>query len=174
MSMNFDEELPDESTEIGSDELLSDDNLRLPESANALVRLHAVRAWLTRRQLETTMEIGEAALALQQAFQEPPLETRLRRRERQNQPGSVQRMQRAQQELEEAQLLLQGYEEAQTLLEDVVSHTTSGERVLVEYYLTLEELVQSGLDADNLLLPKLQALGDVLHRIERVESPNEE
>ena len=35
--------------ETGSDELLADDNLRLPERANVLVRVHAVRAWLDVR-----------------------------------------------------------------------------------------------------------------------------
>ena len=56
--------------EMGSDELLSDENLRLPESANILVRLHAVRAWLFRRHDEATIEVGEAALALQEVMQE--------------------------------------------------------------------------------------------------------
>ena len=42
--MDYDNEIPDASTEIGSDELLSDEQLRLPESANILVRTHAVRA----------------------------------------------------------------------------------------------------------------------------------
>ncbi len=63
--MNFEDESFDDTTEKGSDELLSDDNLRLPENANVLVRLHAIRAWLTRRQQETTIEMGENALALQ-------------------------------------------------------------------------------------------------------------
>ena len=49
---------PDDET--GSDELLSDENLRLPEGANILVRLHAVRAWLSRRRDETSIEVGEA------------------------------------------------------------------------------------------------------------------
>ncbi len=169
-----DDEFSDETTEIGSDELLSDDNLRLPDSANTLVRLHAVRAWLTRRQVETSMEIGEAALALQEAFQEPPQETRLHRRERQNQLGGVQRVQRAQQGLEEAQQRLSTYEEAQALLEDCVSHTTSGERVLVEYYLTLEDLMQSSIEAQKPSKQRIIALADVQHRIEHVGAPNEE
>lgn len=169
-----DDEFPDESAEIGSDELLSDDNLRLPESANTLVRLHAVRAWLTRREVETSMEIGEAALALQETFQEPPQETRLRRRERQHQGDSVQRVQRAQQALEEAQQRLSTYEEAQALLEDCVSHTTSGERVLVEYYLTLEDLMQSSVEAQAPSKQRIAALATVQHRVERVGTPNEE
>src|SRR5215467_11561036 len=60
--------------EIGSDELLSDENLRLPESANILARLHAVRAWLSRRHDEASIEVGEAAMALQELMQEQPLE----------------------------------------------------------------------------------------------------
>ena len=171
--MNNDE-FPDESSEIGSDELLSDDELRLPESANTLVRLHAVRAWLTRREMETSMEIGEAALALQQSFEEPPQETRLHRRERQNQGGGLQRTQRAQQALEEAQQRLGTYEEAQALLEECVAHTTSGERVLVEYYLTLEDLMQSTIEAQEPSRQRIKALADVQHRIERVGAPNEE
>ncbi len=169
-----DDEFLDESTEIGSDELLSDDNLRLPESANTLVRLHAVRAWLTRREVETSMEIGEAALTLQQAFQEPPQETRLHRRERQNQEGNMPRVQRAQQVLEEAQQRLSTYEEAQTLLEDCVTHITSGERVLVEYYLMLEDLMQSTIEAQEPSRQRIKALADVQHRVERVGAPNEE
>ena len=84
--MDYDNEMPDPSTEIGSDELLSDEHLRLPESANILVRTHAVRAWLARRREETAMEIGEAALIVQQEMTQETQETqgsRLRRRERQ-------------------------------------------------------------------------------------------
>ncbi len=169
-----DDEFPDESSEIGSDELLSDDNLRLPESANTLVRLHAVRAWLTRREVETSMEIGEAALALQEAFQEPPQETRLQRRERQHQENGMQRVQRAQQALEEAQQRMSTYEEAQGLLEECVAHTTSGERVLVEYYLMLEDLMQSTIEAQEPSKQRVKALSEVQHRIERVGAPNED
>ena len=65
--MDFDDDkISQEATEIGSDELHSDDNLHLPIGANPLVRLHAVRAWLTRRQKMTNIEIGEVALELQQ------------------------------------------------------------------------------------------------------------
>lgn len=172
--MNDDDEFLDETTEVGSDELLSDDNLRLPESANALVRLHAVRAWLTRRQVETNIEIGEAALALQEAFQEPEEETRLRRRERQNQVGSVQRVQHAQQALEEAQQRLHTYEEALELLEEIVTHTTSGERALVEYYLALEDLMQSSIEEPDSSRQRILALADVQHRVEHVGAPNED
>ncbi len=172
--MNDDNEFLDETTETGSDELLSDDNLRLPESANALVRLHAVRAWLTRRQIEANIEIGEAALALQEAFQAPEQETRLRRRERERQIGGVQRVQRAQQALEEAQQRLRTYEEAQGLLEETVTHMTSGERALVEYYLALEDLMQSSVENPTPLRQRILALADVQHRVEHVGTPNED
>jgi hypothetical protein len=157
--------------ELGSDELLSDDNLRLPESANTLVRLHAVRAWLARRRDETIIAVGEAALNLRQAMISEPQEVRLRRRKRQDQE---ERSFRAQQALIAAQQRLQAYEEAQTLLEDCVAHA-SGERILVEYYLTLEELVQNDMQADRLeRTPWLRAMADVQHRIEHVGVPNEE
>lgn len=170
--MNFDDEFPDETTEIGSDELLADDNLRLPDSANTLVRLHAIRAWLKRRQKETSMEIGDTALALQQASQDEPQGAHLRRRERQER---TERLQQQQQAFLDAQERLRGYEEAEALLEESVSHTTSGERVLVEYYLTLEELVENTLqENDTEHLPRLQAVKDVQHRVEHVGSPSEE
>jgi hypothetical protein len=170
--MNFDDEFPDESTEIGSDELLADDNLRLPDSANTLVRLHAIRAWLKRRQKETSMEIGDTALALQQASQDEPQGMHLRRRERQAQ---TERLQQQQQAFLDAQQRLQGYEEAEALLEEIVSHTTSGERVLVEYYLTLEELVENAIQGNDVEhLPRLQAVKDVQHRVEHVGSASEE
>jgi hypothetical protein len=121
--------------EPGSDELLSDDNLRLPESANILVRLHAVRAWLSRRHDEATIEVGEAALALQELMQEDAVETRPRRRL--HLEADMQQFQRVQQALVASQQRLSAYEEAQSILEDCVAHT-SGERVLVKYYLTLE------------------------------------
>src|SRR5579863_4634449 len=66
--------------ETGSDELLADDNLRLPDSANVLVRVHAVRAWLARRHDEAAIEAGTAALTLQQAMSNAVEETRPRRR----------------------------------------------------------------------------------------------
>src|SRR5689334_15189980 len=107
--MNFDDdELIEESTDTGSDELLSDDNLRLPEDANPLVRLHAVRAWLARRQKETEQQIGLAALDLQQLQQLDGETTRLRRREHQAHQA---RLDHALQTLQEAQQRLQTYEE---------------------------------------------------------------
>jgi hypothetical protein len=170
--MDFDDELPDASTEIGSDELLSDDNLRLPESASPLVRLHALRAWIMRRQKETTIAIGEAALALQHIVQQEPQEVRPRRRERQ---GYAEQLQHAQKMLTEAQQHLSAYEEAQSLLEDCIAHTTSGERALVEYYLTLDETMQHRIQAgESEHSTSLQALADVQHRVERVGMPHED
>ncbi len=160
--------------EIGSDELLSDENLRLPESANILVRLHAVRAWLSRRHDEATIEVGEAALALQELMQGDATETRPRRR--MDQVEEARRFQRVQQWLVAAQQRLSAYEEAQSILEDCVAHT-SGERVLVEYYLTLEELVlqsQEHMDQERQRSPWLDALADVLRRVEHVGTPDEE
>ncbi len=169
--MDDDDEISNLPEEIGSDELLSDDNLRLPESANILVRLHAVRAWLARRRDEAIIAEGEAALNLQQAMLSEPQEARRRRRERQDQAESIFR---AQQALVAAQQRLQAYEEAQALLEDCVAHA-SGERILVEYYLTLEELVQNDMQADQPdRTPRLRAMAGVQHRIERVGVPNEE
>ncbi len=178
--MDFDDETLDTDSKIGSDELLSDDNLRLPEAASILVRVHAVRAWLARRCEETTREVGEAALALQEAMQQSVPETRLRRRERQQQQEQTDHVQRL---LNMAQLRLRTYEEAQALLEECITHT-SGERVLVEYYLALEDLVQN-IIATNALntpnatndfdpRPRLQALADVQHRVERVGTPGED
>src|SRR5881275_1626333 len=118
--MDIDDETSNAPVEIGSDDLLSDDNLRLPESANILVRIHAVRAWLTRRYEETTIEVGEAALVLQEMMMQEPQETRLRRRERQSQQ---ERLSSIQQVLVEAQQRLSAYEEAQSLLEDCIVHT---------------------------------------------------
>lgn len=179
-NVDFDDETLDTDSEIGSDELLSDDNLRLPEAASILVRVHAVRAWLVRRCEEATREVGEAALALQEAMQQPVPETRLRRRERQQQQEQADH---AQQLLNMAQLRLHTCEEAQALLEECITHT-SGERVLVEYYLVLEELVQNIIasttpDTPDTLndfnqRPRLQALADVQHRVERVGAPGED
>src|SRR5437016_406965 len=159
--MDNDDDFAGTSIEIGSDELLSDDDLRLPESASILVRTHAVRAWLARRHEESAIEVGEAALALQQVMMQEPQETRLRRRERQN----------LQWQLDQQQQLLK---EAQQRLEGCITHT-SGERVLVEYYLALENLVHSITQANQSeQSPRLQALFDVQHRVEHVGAPNEE
>lgn len=174
---NFPVSQDDEASdnEPGSDELLSDENLRLPEGSNILVRLHAVRAWLTRKRDETNIEVGEAALVLQELMQEPMVETRPRRR--MNQGDSIhERFQRAQKALAESQQRLSAYEEAQSLLEECVAHT-SGERVLVEYYLNLEELVlerQAQVEQLEERSPWLYAMSDVLHRIEHVGTSDEE
>ena len=159
--------------ETGSDELLADDNLRLPESANVLVRVHAVRAWLARRHEEATIEAGMAALALQQALSTPGEETRLRRRMLQS-PATPQ----AQQDLANARQRIQAIEEAQALLEDCLAHT-NGERVLVEYYLALEQLlIDNGYalsgEAPIQHTPWLDTMLDVLQRVERVGTPQEE
>ncbi len=169
--MDFDKDnTHEESKEVGSDELLSEDDLRLPESASVLVRLHAVRAWLARRHYEATVEVGEAALSLQQAMALEFQEARPRRRERRSQETPFLR---AQQALAAAQQRLQAYDDAEALLEDCVVHA-GGERVLVEYFLSLEELVQSNTHADQAeRMPWLQALADVQHRIERVGAPSE-
>ena len=139
------------------------------------MRLHAVRAWLSRRRDEATIEVGEAALALQEMMQEEAVETRPRRRTHQIEAVQEQ-FQRAQKALTESQQRLSAYEEAQSILEDCVAHT-SGERVLVEYYLTLEELVlqsQEQVDQTEDRSPWLDAMSDVLHRIEHVGTPDEE
>jgi hypothetical protein len=171
--MDIDDETSNAPVEIGSDELLSDDNLRLPESANILVRIHALRAWLTRRCEETSIEIGEAALLLQEMMTQEPQVTRLRRRDRQSQQ---ERLGQIQQVLAEAQQRLSAYEEAQSLLDESITHT-SGERVLVEYYLALEDLMQDVAQenqSEQEQAPRLSALAEVQHRVERVGAPSEE
>lgn len=186
-----------EGGEIGSDELLADDGLRLPDSANILVRLHAVRAWLARRRNEAAIEVGEAALALQQEMEAPTDEFRPRRRVRQQLEVGASpqtRLSHSQQALTAAQEQLSAFEEAQELLEECVAHT-SGERALVEYYLTLEHLLlDNGYSSDainrvptqrspqvgaiNLAptqrSPWYDAMAEVLHRIEHVGTTQEE
>ncbi len=167
--MYSEDEENDHSTaeEVGSDELLAADELRLPESANILVRLHALRAWLDRRHAETELEIGMAALDLQEIMREA--ENELRPRRRSIEPDV--RGQRAQRLLVAAQQRLSAYDEARALLEDCVTHTTTGERLLVEYYLSLEELVQAtDSPADS---PWQEVMADVLHRVEQVGTPGE-
>lgn len=165
--MDIDDQLPTEETITGSDELLSDDHLRLPESASPLVRLHALRAWLTRRQKETNLELGMAALSLQEMAQDEQSDTRLRRRERQ---ALQERTQQAQQTIQAAQQYLRTYEEAEELLDEYVNHITVSERLLVEYYLAVEELAQN----ETAQTPRAQALIDVMHRIEHVTTSQEE
>jgi hypothetical protein len=178
-AMHFDDdEFVEEAPERGSDELLSSDHLRLPENANPLVRLHAIRSWLTRRIAETKQEIGEAALNLQQIMADEQGTTRLRRRELQTQQERIAHTQEA---LQAAQQRLTAYEEAGELLEECVSHTTVSERLLVEYYLTLENLIQDHLqetDAPAASVapspPRVAILADILQRVERVGSTVEE
>lgn len=152
--------------EEGSDALLAADDLRLPEGANTLVRLHALRAWLEQRRTAGELEIGAAALALQTAASEP--ERRPRRRREDNDALLI----RVQAALSQALLRQSAYDEASTLLEECVTHTTTGERLLVEYYLSLEELVAAG--AISAQSPWQEAMQDVLHRVEQVGSPGEE
>ncbi len=159
--------------ETGSDELLADDNLRLPESANVLVRVHAVRAWLARRHEEATIEAGMAALTFQRAMSNPVEETRPRRRVPQP-PGTT----LAQQQLANARQRIDAFEVAQTLLEDCIAHT-NGERVLVEYYLAVEQLIiDNGYalssEAPIQRTPWLDAMLEVMQRVEHVGTPPEE
>lgn len=168
----------EEKTEVGSDDLLADDALRLPESANILVRLHAVRAWLASRIREANIAIGDAALMLQEAMQEPEQSiARPRRRERE--PNSQMLcVQRAQEAVTMATQRLNTYEEAQTLLEETIAHVTAGERVLVEYYLAIEQLLEESLNSVERNTEEQQArrdaLADVLHRIEHVGIPDDD
>ena len=159
--------------ETGSDELLADDNLRLPESANVLVRVHAVRTWLERRHEEAAIEAGMAALALQQALSAPGEEARPRRRMLQSPSAPP-----AQQQLVNARQRIEAIEQAQALLEDYLAHT-NGERVLVEYYLAIEQLLSDNgyaLSGETPVqhTPWLDTMLDVLQRVERVGTPQEE
>jgi len=153
--------------EQGSDELLAADDLRLPESANILVRVHALRAWLKRRCAEAELETGVAALGVQQAMRALDNVARPRRFQAQGNPG----VQNAQRHLTQVQQSLSAYNEAQTLLEDCIAHTTMGERALVEYYLSLEELIEAD-DAPTSSF-WLEAMADVQHRVEQVGTPGE-
>jgi hypothetical protein len=152
----------------GSDELLSADDLRLPEGANILVRLHALRAWLERRRTASEQEIGAAALAIQIVMRDPQMQRRPRRHGEKTSLSLV----HAQVALSQAQLRQSAYQEACTLLEECVTHTTTGERLLVEYYLSLEELAEAGAESADPLWQ--EAIQDVLHRVEQVGSPGEE
>ena len=161
--------------ETGSDELLADDNLRLPDSANVLVRVHAVRAWLARRHDEAAIEAGMAALALQQAMSNPAEESRPRRRVSQPLDTTL-----AQQQLADARQRIEAIEEAQALLEECITHT-NGKRVLVEYYLAVEQLLLDNgytFSSDNLAQPQhtpwFDAMLDILQRIEHVGTPQED
>ena len=194
-TVDFNDEIFDsnDEDEIGSDELLSDDSLRLPAGANILVRVHAVRAWLSRRRAEAVHAVGDAALVLQEAMQRSQQQQelqRLRRRERREQQ---QQLQHTQQQLHVTQAQLLAYEEAQALLEECIAHG-SGERVLVEYYLELEDLVQRIIQSipsqpleslaelnapgerdtgeEQNTQARLQALADVQRRVENIVALN--
>lgn len=162
--MDIEDNISDEQ-EFGSDDLLAADDLRLPEGANVLVRLHALRAWLDRRYADAELEVGFAALELQEATSESA--SRPRRRF-----ALDELLQRVQHTLISAQQSQSAYDEARILLEDCLAHTTAGERLLVEYYLSLEELIASSNDSAH---PSwLQAMADVQHRVEQVGTPGEE
>ncbi|GHO67135.1 hypothetical protein KSC_060270 [Ktedonobacter sp. SOSP1-52] len=160
--------------ETGSDDLLSEDDLRLPEGANVLVRVHAVRAWLTRRRQDADLAIGQVALALQMLMQDEPESSRPRRR-RVQQTDPYTRVLELQQELQAAQDHLQAYTEAEELFEDYLTHTTSSDRVLVEYYLAIEnlclELTEAPQEAEGSQAIRQQVFEEVLHRLERVTAP---
>jgi hypothetical protein len=165
-------ETEDGETSIGSDELLADDALRLPDAASPLVRLHAVRAWLGRRQRETSIEIGTSALALQEAMEQGT--GYLRRREQQRMEELRHSHEMA---FQAAQLRLQAFEEAEELLNEYVTHTTTGNRTLVEYYLALEDLLEelhSEVEQDAAVFPRYQTLQEVQQRVEHVGIPQEE
>lgn len=160
--------------ETGSDDLLSEDGLRLPEGANILVRVHAVRAWLTRRKQDADLAIGQVALALQMLMQDEPESSRPRRR-RVQQTDPYTRVLELQQELQAAQDRLQAYTEAEELFEDYLTHNTSSDRVLVEYYLAIENLcfeqTQAPQEAEGNQVIRQQIFEEVLHRLERVTAP---
>jgi hypothetical protein len=171
MDFDDDEFISDTEEETGSDELLSDDNLRLPESANPMVRLHAVRAWLKRRQREVKMAMGNTALQLQES-QSNSGTAPLRRRAYQEQMEGLQRLQNSFQRDQER---LSAYEEAEVELEDCVDHTTVGERLLVEYYLQLDMIIQTDLQENSQQeTPRLETLLGVQHRVESVTATYEE
>ena len=78
----------------------------------------------------------------------------------------------------EAQEQLNAFEEAQILLEECVAHT-NGDRALVEYYLTLEQLLLDNGYSTHAEMPTqhspwYDAMAEVLHRIEHVGTPQEE
>jgi len=81
-------------------------------------------------------------------------------------------VQRAQLSLSQAQQRQSAYDEARALLEDCVTHTTASERLLVEYYLSLEEMIQAADSPDG--SPWLEVMLDVMQRVEQVGTPGEE
>ncbi len=173
MSSDHEEDISPSEGESGSDNLLAADNLRLPAGANILVRLHAMRAWLRRRVRESELEVGRAALDLQdiaRTTEIPASSQRLARTRRRAAGDSL--IQHAQRKLVAAQRHLSAYEEARELLEDYVAHTTVGDRLLVEYYLGLEERMQAFDSPTD--TPWIEAMQDVLQRISQVGTPEED
>lgn len=150
---------------IGNDDLLADEYVRLPAGSNILTRLRALQIWLVRRRDEAELAVGMAVHALQMEAQEAESESRPRRRLSQVDLPASPRLSIMQQRLS-------AYEEAQTLLDSCITHTTVGERLLVEYYLSLEEMIQeTASSADS---PWLSVMSDVLHRVSQVGTPVEE
>lgn len=96
----------------------------------------------------------------------------MRRRAYQEQ---MERLQSAQNAFQSAQEYLVAYEEAENMLEECVNHTTVGERLLVEYYLEIDNLIQTSLQESNQeQTPRIEALFEVQSRIERVGATYEE
>ena len=168
MNYDHDDDPSSSAEEVGSDELLAADNLRLPADANVLVRLHAMRAWLGRRYAESGLEIGGAALNVQDVARATEHLTRSRRHAAERE----ELMQSAQRKLVAAQRRQNAYDEARELLEDYVAHTTVGDRLLVEYYLALEERLQAPDSPTD--TPWIEAIEDVMHRVEQVGTPGED
>ncbi len=169
-------ELPEypqgEPQEQGSDELLAADDLRLPEGASFLVRLHALRAWLARRLAEERLAVGEAALQIQALAREQGPSSRRRIQEQQ-----AREQQAAQLAFTIASQRLESYQEAADLLDDYIAHT-GGERLLVEYYLALHGLLDeerpSGSAGCSSSSVRQEVLLEIMQRIERVSVPPED
>ncbi|GCE46971.1 hypothetical protein EI42_00496 [Thermosporothrix hazakensis] len=162
--MSYEDEFDETEPEEGSDNLLADDQLRLPENANILVRIHAVRAWLDRRQREIKLAIGQSALKMQYIMEEEDERPRRRR----TQVDSLQQIQQLQQAIQDAQEQLQMFEDAAMLLQECVDHHTSGEGTLVEYYLLLEDALLQVEDHP----AQVEALSEVIRRVEHVSAPD--
>ena len=130
----------------------------------------------SRRLDEATIEVGEAALALQEMMQEGAVETRPRRRAHQNESVQEQ-FQRAQKALAESQQRLSAYEEAQSILEDCVAHIKRRARfgrILPDPGRACAAKPGTEWIRQKISSPWLDALSDVLHRIEHVGTPDEE
>ncbi|HEY0757227.1 MAG TPA: hypothetical protein VGD98_24950 [Ktedonobacteraceae bacterium] len=170
MNYHNDDDFSSAEEESGSDELLTADDLRLPAEANVLVRLHAIRAWLNRRYAETSLEVGASALYLQTMARARAAENEARPRRRAAENGPL--LNNAQRDLNASQRRLSAYDEARVLLENCVAHTTVSDRLLVEYYLALEERLQSSISPTD--TPWITAMQDVMHRVEQMGTPGED